>query len=79
MTDRVDLDELHSPCLHARPQAASQLHGICVFCYRDRLGAVGRELREARARIADLESALRFYRSHTDQGHTARVALGGRP
>ena len=25
------------PCGHSKPQADSQLHGVCVFCYRDRL------------------------------------------
>ena len=30
------------PCPHAVPQAASQLHGICIFCYRDRLGELSR-------------------------------------
>jgi hypothetical protein len=27
------------PCAHAEPQGASQLHGVCIFCYRDRLSA----------------------------------------
>lgn len=44
-------------CIHAVPQAADQLHGICIFCYRDRLGA-------ARAENAALrERARRFYRA----------------
>jgi len=25
-----------APCGHSAPQAASQLHGICIFCWRDR-------------------------------------------
>lgn len=25
------------PCGHEPPQGASQLHGVCLFCYRDRL------------------------------------------
>jgi len=26
------------PCGHEPAQSAAQLHGVCVFCYRDRLG-----------------------------------------
>ena len=31
------------PCTHAVPQADSCLHGICIFCYRDRLAQVTAE------------------------------------
>lgn len=42
-------------CLHAIPQAASQLHGICIFCYRDRLASVRAENAALRERNAKLE------------------------
>lgn len=42
-------------CPHAIPQAASQLHGICIFCYRDRLAAVRAENAALRERVALLE------------------------
>jgi hypothetical protein len=31
------------PCGHAQPQAQDQLHGVCLFCWRDRAGALARE------------------------------------
>lgn len=42
-------------CIHAVPQAADQLHGICIFCYRDRLGAARTESAALRERVAVLE------------------------
>jgi len=35
------------PCGHSKPQAASQLHGICIFCWRNR-GAAAVEALEKR-------------------------------
>lgn len=53
-------------CGHAVAYSDSQLHGVCIFCYRDRLG-------ECRARVAALEAerdelraALERYLSVTD-------------
>jgi hypothetical protein len=43
------LVELTAPCGHAEPQDASQLHGVCVFCWRDRASMVTRRLRAALA------------------------------
>lgn len=34
---------LDTPCDHAQPLDASALHGVCVFCWRDRAGALARE------------------------------------
>jgi len=34
------------PCGHAPPQSVTQLHGVCIFCYRDRLGTETARLRE---------------------------------
>lgn len=39
------------PCGHAQPQADSQLHGVCIFCYRDRLA-------EASKRVEGLEGVV---------------------
>ena len=41
-----------TPCIHAEPQADSQLHGVCIFCYRDRLAAA-----TARADAAERDTA----------------------
>ena len=52
------------PCGHARPQDASQLHGVCIFCYRNRLGT-------ARSRIAELEAELA--EAKTEQSRLRRM------
>ena len=40
----VGLPKLHrDPCEHAVPNAADQLHGICIWCYRDRLAEAVKE------------------------------------
>jgi hypothetical protein len=36
------------PCAHAEPQAADQLHGVCIFCYRDRLADSRRDVERMR-------------------------------
>ena len=41
------------PCAHSTPQASSCLHGICVFCYRDRLGTALNERNAANEAIVD--------------------------
>lgn len=35
-------------CPHAVPYAASCLHGVCIFCWRDRCGKLNAALKEAR-------------------------------
>jgi hypothetical protein len=35
-------DRIDAPCPHAEPQTATQLHGVCIFCWRDRCGALER-------------------------------------
>lgn len=52
-------DRIDAPCGHARPQAASQLHGVCVFCWRDRCGALEQYRRAPSlpALVAALEAA----------------------
>ncbi len=41
------IDNPYTPCIHRTPDAAgtvaSELHGVCIFCWRDRLGAFVRE------------------------------------
>ena len=49
--------KIFAPCIHAEPQADSQLHGICVFCYRDRLGKSAKQRDE-------LVSLLKLYGAH---------------
>jgi len=59
-------DPLDKRCPHAEPQADSQLHGVCVFCWRDRAGAIRahlttenealkKELEETRGRLKRLD------------------------
>ncbi len=50
------------PCCHAEPQSAMALHGVCIFCYRDRLAVAQhawvKKLEEGRAlnsKVFDLE------------------------
>lgn len=40
------LEPIDKPCGHAEPLSMAQLHGVCIFCWRDRCGA------ERRARLA---------------------------
>lgn len=35
---------LDTPCGHSEPRADSQLHGVCVFCWRDRAGALSKNV-----------------------------------
>jgi len=46
------------PCEHAIPQADSQLHGICIFCYRDRLSAAHRELQIFKEGARDIAEGM---------------------
>jgi hypothetical protein len=46
-------------CIHAVPQAASCLHGVCIFCYRDRLGALRAENEKMKHQFERLELFLR--------------------
>ncbi len=43
-------DPLDKPCPHRTPNAegsvASELHGVCIFCWRDRAGLCYRLLKE---------------------------------
>lgn len=50
------------PCGHAQPQADSQLHGVCVFCYRDRLAESHRKNDALRERVAELEVVVEYAR-----------------
>lgn len=38
------LETLMEPCGHSEPQADSQLHGVCIFCFRDRGAALCKKL-----------------------------------
>jgi hypothetical protein len=46
------------PCGHSEPQASSQLHGICIFCWRDRAGA---EIARLRAALAEAPTKTRRF------------------
>ena len=46
------------PCGHEPAQSAAQLHGVCVFCYRDRLGKAEAELKALTAPVAYERDAL---------------------
>ena len=39
MSQQRPVEDAFKPCGHEPPQGNSQLHGVCIFCYRDRLGA----------------------------------------
>jgi len=56
------VSDVFAPCGHEPPQGNSQLHGVCVFCYRDRLG-------KAQAEVARLRAALE-YASEMASWHT---------
>lgn len=45
-------------CGHEPPQSEMQLHGICIFCYRDRLGVARKENRNYEAKLAEIEKRL---------------------
>lgn len=47
-----------APCGHEPSQGASQLHGICLFCYRDRLGEALRYARREAELHADCVKML---------------------
>ncbi|KKM84394.1 hypothetical protein LCGC14_1299550 [marine sediment metagenome] len=48
----------YDPCIHHTPDAggsvASELHGICIFCWRDRLGVQVKKTLELEQENADL-------------------------
>lgn len=54
------------PCPHAIPQAASQLHGVCIFCYRDRLGEARAEVERLRPVLAAAEAILGYSQTGSD-------------
>lgn len=71
-------EPIDRPCGHAEPQAASQLHGVCVFCWRDRCGALRRALKAALSSAAgagcpacdheaDVECDCRCHASHAPE------------
>ena len=44
--DDWKIDEaVTKPCAHARPQDESQLHGVCIFCWRDRCAVLAAAVR----------------------------------
>ena len=57
---------MFAPCGHEPPQGNSQLHGVCVFCYRDRLG-------KAQAEVARLGMVIEALRHTSTEGNWARV------
>ena len=38
-------EAITKPCFHARPQDKSQLHGVCIFCWRDRCAVLAAAVR----------------------------------
>jgi len=66
------------PCGHMKPQSPAALHGICIFCWRDRgaarIAALKAERDALRERVADWEdSADNAERDHPDEEHCACV------
>jgi len=60
------VSDVFAPCGHEPPQGNSQLHGVCVFCYRDRLG-------KAQAEVARLGMVIEALRHTSTEGNWARV------
>ncbi len=65
----MEADQLLEPCGHMPNQSPAQLHGVCVFCWRDRASAL-------RARVAELE---RENAEHREAQASVFKALGGDP
>lgn len=58
------VEDAFKPCGHEPPQGNSQLHGVCIFCYRDRLGAFRTQLDESRKEIERLHQ---FYQDSNNE------------
>ena len=74
------------PCGHEPPQSSSQLHGVCIFCWRDRCGAwkqraekAERELADARAEIERLKAELTSANIYKSAYLEADEAMGDGP
>lgn len=48
--------DIFKPCGHEPPQGNAQLHGVCLFCYRDRLGLERLKSTELEKRVGELEA-----------------------
>lgn len=68
--------ETREPCIHAVPQSASQLHGICVFCYRDRLGATASALAAAEAKLFEMTADRDSWLEQTEHARDLALKLG---
>lgn len=71
-------------CAHAVPQTPSCLHGICIFCYRDRLGAVRQKNTELQTRLDDAVNAcntehpeVAALRKENDTAHKVLLLIAG--
>lgn len=57
-----------NPCGHCEPQSPAALHGICIFCWRDRGAAAVWALRARLERAeADAEDARQYVRHVMDE------------
>jgi hypothetical protein len=54
MDNLIDPMKSFEPCIHAEPQADSCLHGVCIFCYRDRLGRTTKQCNELAAALCHM-------------------------
>jgi hypothetical protein len=68
---------VEQPCIHAIPQAASQLHGVCIFCYRDRLAAAKRRV-EVLERVAVAAESTAIAGRHSEPCWRAMLLTGSR-
>ena len=77
---RLDAETGRSSCIHAVPQAPSCLHGVCIFCYRERLGALRNALPQIVAALEagerELIAAAAEARTCFDAGHHYGFAMG---
>ena len=69
------MSDAFSPCGHEPLQSASQLHGVCIFCYRNRLGSAQRELSAARQALRIISGEEQCVDNLLGDKDVARAAL----
>ena len=72
----LSTEAMTEPCGHAEPQALNQLHGVCVFCWRDRAGYLMRQFKESRNKRQQMElEKLRLSRENQELRAEIRLLL----
>jgi hypothetical protein len=60
--------ELTAPCGHEPPQSASQLHGVCIFCWRNRAAALRAEVERLKKANATFHRRLTHWKAKAKEG-----------